>query len=272
MTCQQREVKVELLPSLPPGVGARDDRAIVDALDAVAEAKPVRLGRVLELRADLTRAARVVRRDRIQVRERSACRVLDELTGADGSEIASGLRADPPLHGNGRKAVAEKLAAFAARRLVPGHEQHGAAPRSAESRIDAGLADERAVEPEVLVVRPEIVWFMTPSRVPARACMPTKSAASQPRLEELRVLRPLVLNDQLAVGIEVLGHEGVERPPFPAPWQSMTTISVAPPAFAPRTAALISSRVELAPFLVERLAAGDLLATSRFRRRPPCPR
>ena len=29
--------------------------------------------------------------------------------------------------------------------------------------------------------------------------------------------------------------------PLPAPWQSMTTISVAPAAFAPRTAALISS-------------------------------
>ena len=39
----------------------------------------------------------------------------------------------------------------------------------------------------------------------------------------------------------------------------MTTISVAPAAFAPRTAALISSRVELAPFLVERLAARRLL-------------
>ena len=47
--------------------------------------------------------------------------------------------------------------------------------------------------------------------------------------------------------------------PLPAPWQSMTTISVAPAAFAPRTAALISSRVELAPLLVERLAAGRLL-------------
>ena len=29
--------------------------------------------------------------------------------------------------------------------------------------------------------------------------------------------------------------------PLPAPWQSMTTISVAPAALAPRTAALISS-------------------------------
>ena len=76
------ESEVELLPGLPPRVGARDDRAIVDALDAVAKAKPVRLGRVLELGLDLARAARVVRRNRVQVRERSACRVLDELAGA----------------------------------------------------------------------------------------------------------------------------------------------------------------------------------------------
>ena len=47
--------------------------------------------------------------------------------------------------------------------------------------------------------------------------------------------------------------------PLPAPWQSMTTISVAPAAFAPRTAALISSRVELAALLVERFAARRLL-------------
>jgi len=60
-------------------------------------------------------------------------------------------------------------------------------------------------------------------------------------LEELRVLRPLLLGDELAAGVEVVGKEGVERPAPPAPWQSMATISAAPAAFAPRTAALISS-------------------------------
>ena len=47
--------------------------------------------------------------------------------------------------------------------------------------------------------------------------------------------------------------------PFPAPWQSMTTTSVAPagPGAAHRGVDLL--RVELAPLLVEGLAAVDLL-------------
>src|SRR4029079_13274153 len=92
-------LEVELLPRLPPRVGPRGDRAIADPLDAVAKAKPVRLGGVLELVPERTWAARVVRRDRVQVRERSACRVLDELAGANRSEVASGLGDAPPLPG-----------------------------------------------------------------------------------------------------------------------------------------------------------------------------
>jgi len=37
------------------------------------------------------------------------------------------------------------------------------------------------------------------------------------------------------------GRSELNVQPLPAPWQSMTTISVAPARFAPRTAALISS-------------------------------
>src|SRR6186713_2240808 len=209
-----RESEVELLPGLPPRIGTRDDRAIVNAFDALAKAKPVRRGGVLELRLDLAWAAGVVRSDRAQVRERSACRVLDELAGANGSEVASGLRADPPLHGGGRESVTQKLAALTARRFVSGHEQHRAPPRSAQSRIDAGLADERVVEPEVLVVAAgdRVVHdAVSRARASVHADEERGIAAS---LQELRVLRPLVLGDELAVGIEILGDEGVERPPL----------------------------------------------------------
>jgi hypothetical protein len=49
-------------------------------------------------------------------------------------------------------------------------------------------------------------------------------------LEELGVLGPLVLDDELAVGVELLRDQRVERVAAAAPWQSIATISVAPAA------------------------------------------
>ena len=88
---------------------------------------------------------------------------------------------------------------------------------------------------------PETVWLSTPSRTPARACMPTKSAASQPssRKPVYSVQCSWTTNSQ--AGSRRSGSRELNVQPLPAPWQSMTTISVAPAALAPRTAALISS-------------------------------
>ena len=61
------------------------------------------------------------------------------------------------------------------------------------------------------------------------------------RLEERGVARPLVLDDVLAGRVEISAISELKLQAGRAPWQSMTTISVAPAALAPRTAALISS-------------------------------
>ena len=53
---------------------------------------------------------------------------------------------------------------------------------------------------------------MTPNRLPARACMPDEQRRVAPFLEEARVLRPVLLDDELAVGVQQIGHERVERP------------------------------------------------------------
>ena len=89
--------------------------------------------------------------------------------------------------------------------------------------------------------RPETVWFMTPSPVPAIGCMPTNSAASAPcsRKPVYSVQCSWTTNSQS--GSSSSGTSELKSFPLPAPWQSMTTTSVAPPARAPRTAALISS-------------------------------
>ena len=88
---------------------------------------------------------------------------------------------------------------------------------------------------------PETVWLSTPSAVPARACMPTKSAASTPcsRNSVYSVHWSWTTNSQS--GSRSSGISELNVYPPPAPWQSIATISVAPAAFAPRTAALISS-------------------------------
>ena len=89
--------------------------------------------------------------------------------------------------------------------------------------------------------------------------MPTKSAASQPRLEELRVLRPLVLDDELAVRVEVLGDEGVERPALPRAVAVHDDDLGRAGGLRAAHGSVDLLRVELAPFLVQRLAAGGLL-------------
>ncbi len=55
------------------------------------------------------------------------------------------------------------------------------------------------------------------------------------------------------------GRSELKVQPFPAPWQSMTTISVAPARARAPDGRVDLLRVELAPLLVERLAAVDLL-------------
>ena len=81
---------------------------------------------------------------------------------------------------------------------------------------------------------------MKPSLVPAMACMPMKSAASQPssRTPVYSVHSFWTTNSHPSSRSS--GMSELNDQPFPAPWQSMTTTSVAPPARAPRTAALIS--------------------------------
>ena len=88
---------------------------------------------------------------------------------------------------------------------------------------------------------PETVWFMTPRRVPAIACMPTNSAASTPlsRNSVYSVHSSWTTKSHASSSNSGISELNIHS--SPAPWQSIATISVAPAAFAPRTAALISS-------------------------------
>jgi hypothetical protein len=87
----------------------------------------------------------------------------------------------------------------------------------------------------------EIVWHSTPSGVPARACIAIISATSQP-VSNISVYRDQAWwETHSQSGSSWSGMSELKFQSFPAPWQSTTTISVAPAALAPRTAALISS-------------------------------
>ena len=87
----------------------------------------------------------------------------------------------------------------------------------------------------------ETVCESTPRAEPAIACIPIISAASQPRSSGsvYSVQALCTTNSQRSSSRSAISELNEWSPP--APWQSMTTMSVAPAAAAPRTAALISS-------------------------------
>ena len=82
---------------------------------------------------------------------------------------------------------------------------------------------------------------MTPRSEPDFECMATNSAASQPCSRNAVYSVHSLWTTHSQSGSSRSGTSELKSQPLPAPWQSMTTISVAPAAFAPRTAALISS-------------------------------
>src|SRR5262245_42822421 len=130
-----RDLEVELLPGLPPRVGARDDGALADPLDSRAVSEAVRLGRVLELRLDLAGPTGVVWRDGSEVGERLAVGLPDALASAHGSERPRRFGPEAALHGCRRQAGAQQGGRLATGRLVAGHEQHGTVPRTAQRGV-----------------------------------------------------------------------------------------------------------------------------------------
>src|SRR5262245_25794419 len=78
-------------------------------------------------------------------------------------------------------------------------------------------------------------------------------------LEELRVLRPLVLDDPLTVGVEQLRDERVERPPLSGPVAVHDDDLGRAGGLGAAHRSVDLLRVEPARLLVERLATLDLL-------------
>ena len=91
-----------------------------------------------------------------------------------------------------------------------------------------------------------------------------------PVLEGAGVLGRLLLDDELAPLVELLGDQRVERPALAG------AVAVHDDHLGRAAGAGAAHRgvdllgVELSPLLVERLAAGDLLPVRDARRRPPC--
>ena len=150
--------------------------------------------------------------DGLEVLQRPLRAVLDQLARAKRRDLPRRVAADAFLDGDRRQASAEQLRSFFARRAVAGHEQHGHAPCSAERGVDPRLADERAVEPEVLPLLPGDGVVEHAVRRAVHRVHADEERGVAARLEERRVLGPLLLHDELAVGVEQVGHERVERP------------------------------------------------------------
>src|SRR5207253_2694582 len=199
----------ELLPGRPPVVGPRDDRPVVDELDAGLEAQLLRRRRALVLDLDLARLAGVVRGHGFQVGESALGAFLDELARPARRQQPRRLQAEALLDLDRRQAVAEQRLGLAAGCAIPRHEQDRTTPRPAERGIDACLADARPVEPEVLpVATRDRVVENTVGRTRHRVHADEERGIAA-RLEEGRVARPLILDDELAVRIEILGDQRV---------------------------------------------------------------
>ena len=119
-----RRLEVELAPGGPPVVGARDDRARLDDLDAVAEAELLDVARLRVLHLDLCRAAGIPRRNRGEVRERLLRALLDQLARDDRRQVARAEAAEAALDRDGGQPVAEQLASL--RRRRPGRRSRAA--------------------------------------------------------------------------------------------------------------------------------------------------
>ena len=176
------------------------------------EAKPVgRLG-ALELDLDLARAAGVVGRHRLQIGQRLLRALLDQLPRPHRRQHPRRAGAERALDRHRRQSLTEQCLPLAAGGLVAGDEQHRAAPRAAERRVDPGLAHLGAVEPEPLVVAPRDGVVHVPVLRPRHRVHADEERGVTALLEQLGIARPLLLDDPLAVLVQKLRHERVERP------------------------------------------------------------
>ena len=133
---------------------------------------------------------------------------LGQRSGALGRrELARAEASEPLLDRGGREGIPDQRLGFAARGCIAGDEDDRHAPVAAEGGVDAGLADERAVEAEALPrlarhrVREDAVGDARHS------VHPDEERGVAARLEERGVLRPFPLHDVLAGRIEELGDE-----------------------------------------------------------------
>src|SRR5204862_6333063 len=171
-------------------------------LDRAAVAEALDLVRRGELDLDLARPSRVVRPHGLQVPQRALRAFLDQLARPQRRQVARAVAAEAGLHLHRRQCLAHERARLAAYRAVTGDEQHRTTPVAAEGRVDAGLANERAVEAQVL---PRLAGDRVRENAVRRSGHGVHADEQRrvaPVLEELGVAGPPALHDELAAGVE----------------------------------------------------------------------
>src|SRR5947209_14377474 len=198
-SCESEE---ELPPGGPPVLRPGRDLAGARDLDAGPVVVLLHVIRGVEVDEDLAGRARVVWAHRREVGQRTPRGVLDQLPGASRGELARAEAAEALLDGRRGQPVAEQLPPLPAGGLVAGDEDDRAIPGPAERCVDACLAYLGAVEAE------------SPPRGGADRVREHAVAGAGHRMhsdEERRidaafevfdVLRPLVLDDVLAIRVE----------------------------------------------------------------------
>src|SRR6266540_3122353 len=204
--------EVELRPGSPPVVGPRHERVRVDLLDVLPVPVLDEPRGGVELDLDLARAPRVVRLHCGEILERLLRARLDQLTGLQRRILARAELPEPLLDGDCRQSASEQLLRLAADGLVPGDEQNGTPPLPAQRGVDPRLPDRRAVE---FQLAPRLTGDRVRHHAVGRPRLRVHGHEQRrvaPLLEELGVLGPVVLDDVLAVRVELVRDQRVERP------------------------------------------------------------
>src|SRR5918996_463748 len=182
------------------------------------------------------------------------------LRGRLEEELAPGGRApQAPLHGHRDELRPEKPRRLAADHVVAGDEDDRAAPRATQGRVDARLADRYFVEAEIVVLAPRDRVAHDAARRPRLGVHGDEERRVAALLQHLGVLRPLVLHDPLAVVVEELRDERVERPALARPVAVHDDDLAGARRLRASYCGVDLLGVELARLLVERLAAVHLL-------------
>lgn len=152
-----------------------------------------------------------IRLEAAQILQRLLRAFLDHLPGADGRNLPGGVARQPMLDGHAGETIAQVLAAFADDGGIAGHQGDGCTVMAAQRRIDAALAHQIVIEPQVMPLHGGDGVAQHAIGGVIAGMHPDQQAGVAALFEQLGIARPRVMRHPLAVGVEQIRDETVKK-------------------------------------------------------------